>query len=127
MECYWKVVLHAPQRDRLNVTVKNKPLSINLQKVTKTPVQNHRVVTLQSTDALLSYARMVLVMGIVVVSVSAQIAHMHSQQKAGILYFVSIAGFSCSATISVPFGHFGEIRLKGYAKTLQKLTLFEIP
>ena len=33
----------------------------------------------------------------------------------------------CSVTISVPFGRFGAIRLKGYAKTPHKLTLFEIP
>ena len=37
------------------------------------------------------------------------------------------ACLKCSVTISVPFGHFGAIRLKGYAKTLHKLTLFEIP
>ena len=35
--------------------------------------------------------------------------------------------FKCSVTISVPFGHFGVVRLKGYAKRLHKLTLFEIP
>ena len=33
----------------------------------------------------------------------------------------------CSVTITVTFGHFGAIRLKGCAKTLHNLALFQIP
>ena len=33
----------------------------------------------------------------------------------------------CSVTITVTFSHFEAIRLKGYAKTLQNLALFQIP
>ena len=33
----------------------------------------------------------------------------------------------CSVAITVTFGHFGAIRLKGCAETPHKLALFEIP
>ena len=50
-------------------------------------------------------------------------AHVYAGEKSPLSRSMQSASLvpkalSCSATISVPFGHFGAIRLKGYAKTL---------